>query len=45
MTRFPELEGRIVAYDVPGRVGTATFRDPATADEIAGLAASILGID
>jgi hypothetical protein len=45
VTRFPELEGRIVTFDVPGEVGVATFRDPATADEIVDLAASILGID
>jgi hypothetical protein len=45
VTRFPELEGRIVTYDVPGQIGVATYRDPATADEIADLAASILGID
>jgi hypothetical protein len=45
VTRFPELEGRIVTFDVPAQVGTATFRDRATADEIADLAASILGTD
>jgi serine/threonine protein kinase len=43
-TRFPELEGRITAFDVPGGLEYATFRDPATAQAIKDVVISILGL-
>ena len=45
VTRFPELDGKIFTYDVPGVVGTVTFRDPATAEGIESLVTSDLSID
>jgi hypothetical protein len=43
-TRFPELEGRITAFDVPGGTEHATFRDPATAQAMKDVVISLLGL-
>jgi hypothetical protein len=44
-TRFPQLVGRVVTYDLPGDRGTETFRDRATGEEVKRLVKSILGLE
>jgi hypothetical protein len=44
-TRFPQLVDKIAAFDVPGAMGTETFRDPATGEEVKRLVGSLLGLD
>jgi hypothetical protein len=43
VARFPALNGRLFTMVVPGR-SSATFRDPATADQLRGRVREILGV-
>ena len=43
VARFPALNGRLFTMVVPGR-SNATFRDPATADQLRGRVREILGV-
>jgi hypothetical protein len=45
-TRFPELKGKVTAYNVPvDGSGSGSFREPGTAEEIERVVRSILEID
>jgi len=45
VARFPELEGRLETYDLPGTWGTQSFLDPVTGEQVRKLVASILRIE